>query len=641
VASRLKEFVVPVTGDATGFAKAMRDAASVASAESRRIERSLSGVNRLLGGLGVGISVAGFASAIKGAIDYGDKLRDLAKAANSTVEQVGALDFLAAKTGASVDEAARAVGRLQKNLGDVEGGGGKKAAAALDALGLSAEQLARSPVTEQLARIAGQLAQVESPAQRAAIGAALFGGSFRRLAPLLAEGEEGIRKITERFGELGGAITGENADKFDEFNDTIVDLQFAARNAFVELASGLAPTLTQFLVDVANLVPNARSGLTDFFTEIEEGVKRASGSLDSLDGKVAGGLAKIFKGTAFGDAKQRQADESNRRAGLLKQEADTLADFTKPQAEAPTFGRTTPQRTGVKDFNLQTGKSEAEKESDKRIKAAQREREKITRELKQESDDVRNYLQDVSRSREEAFAQSQTAIRREAAAAFDATRTPLEKYQIEVRRLLALGLDDETLQRAVSKAAAEMDEATAKTKETTKAANELGLTFTSAFEDAILEGEKLGGVLDSLAKDIARVLLRKTVTKPVTNLISGLVSGGTGGGGAGGFMSFLSGLFGNSKGGLYKVAGSGGGERPIAFTARAGEVVAVGTGMAQSAGGGAVVINNIGGPPIKGSRQRNVNGRREIDLMFTEAAGSATASGMLAPLGLSPPLVPR
>lgn len=49
---------------------------------------------------------------------------------------------------------------------------------------------------------------------------------------------------------------------------------------------------------------------------------------------------------------------------------------------------------------------------------------------------------------------------------------------------------------------------------------ELGGTFSSAFEDAIVEGQKFGDVLQGLAQDIQRILVRKTITEPLTSGIA-------------------------------------------------------------------------------------------------------------------------
>lgn len=55
------------------------------------------------------------------------------------------------------------------------------------------------------------------------------------------------------------------------------------------------------------------------------------------------------------------------------------------------------------------------------------------------------------------------------------------------------------------------------------AAEELGLTFKSAFEDAIIGGEKLSKVLDGVVQDIARLVIRKSITEPFVKWLGGLL----------------------------------------------------------------------------------------------------------------------
>lgn len=58
-------------------------------------------------------------------------------------------------------------------------------------------------------------------------------------------------------------------------------------------------------------------------------------------------------------------------------------------------------------------------------------------------------------------------------------------------------------------------------EEAKSAARELGMTFSSAFEDAVIGGNKLRDVFDGLMQDIARIVLRRTVTNPLAEAISG------------------------------------------------------------------------------------------------------------------------
>jgi hypothetical protein len=66
-------------------------------------------------------------------------------------------------------------------------------------------------------------------------------------------------------------------------------------------------------------------------------------------------------------------------------------------------------------------------------------------------------------------------------------------------------------------------------KKVDAAAVDLGWAFSSAFEDAIIGGEKLRDVVQGLAKDIARIILRQAVTQPMATAISGALAGVFGG----------------------------------------------------------------------------------------------------------------
>jgi len=72
------------------------------------------------------------------------------------------------------------------------------------------------------------------------------------------------------------------------------------------------------------------------------------------------------------------------------------------------------------------------------------------------------------------------------------------------------------------------------TRNVTEAANQLGLSFTSAFEDAIAGGKKFSEVLQGLAQDIEKILIRQTVTTPLEGAFASLT---------GSIAPTLSGLF--------------------------------------------------------------------------------------------------
>lgn len=66
-----------------------------------------------------------------------------------------------------------------------------------------------------------------------------------------------------------------------------------------------------------------------------------------------------------------------------------------------------------------------------------------------------------------------------------------------------------------------------KTKEAGDAARELGLTFQSAFEDAIIEGKKFSDVLAGIGQDLLRLTIRKSITEPAANWLSSALNLGS------------------------------------------------------------------------------------------------------------------
>jgi len=74
--------------------------------------------------------------------------------------------------------------------------------------------------------------------------------------------------------------------------------------------------------------------------------------------------------------------------------------------------------------------------------------------------------------------------------------------------------------QAMQKSRTEMEKVETATAAAQNAAEDLGLTFESAFEDAVIEGKKFRDVLKAIAADIARIILRRAVTEPLGDAVS-------------------------------------------------------------------------------------------------------------------------
>jgi hypothetical protein len=135
-----------------------------------------------------------------------------------------------------------------------------------------------------------------------------------------------------------------------------------------------------------------------------------------------------------------------------------------------------------------------------------------------------------------------------------------ERYQRRMERLSDIvvraekagrPVPDATVQREPERAMEDLENAEKRVgvaaEKTSETVRDLGLTFGSAFEDAIVKGEKLSSVMKGLLQDIARVIARRTITEPLANAASSALSGMS-------FDSVFSGV-GNWIGGLFRAEG--------------------------------------------------------------------------------------
>jgi hypothetical protein len=112
-------------------------------------------------------------------------------------------------------------------------------------------------------------------------------------------------------------------------------------------------------------------------------------------------------------------------------------------------------------------------------------------------------------------------ILRELPSAVQAAKAELTRYFDE--RLIDGLVNEADWKAAIDKINGLQDNAKEKSVEAKDAARELGLTFQSAFEDAIVGGNKLSDVLKGLAQDLTRLVIRKSITEPLAAAASGYI----------------------------------------------------------------------------------------------------------------------
>ena len=284
----------------------------------------------LVAGLSVGASVAFFRNVVDGI----DALNDLSDATGSSIENLSALEDVAARTGTSMDTVGSAVIKLNKTLADAKPG--SDAAAALDALGLSAKELKALDPAEALRRTAVALSGFADDGNKARLTQELFGKSLREVAPLL--------KDLAEAGSLNATVTTAQAKAAEAFNIEIFKLQKAA----VDVARDLAgPVVEAINATVEAFRKGAKEGKTFRETLADEQWKLLGLNFSDLGVEVARLQAQLAiepKGTGLYASLEKQLGEKTK--ALQAAQAATTAAFRPsqnygdgmPKPSAPAIG---------------------------------------------------------------------------------------------------------------------------------------------------------------------------------------------------------------------------------------------------------------------------------------------------------------
>ncbi len=553
------------------FESDMGKAARASEKTASQIAGAFGLIKAAAGGLAAGIGVGGLVALTKSTIDSLDALNDLKDATGASIENISALEDVALRTGTSLDTVGTSLVKFNAVLKDAKPG--NDAAAALEALGLSAEELKRLDPAEALRQTAVALSGFADDGNKARLTQELFGKSLREVAPFLKD-------LSEQ-AKLNATVTTEQAQEAEKFNLQLFAMQ---KNLQDVSRSLVGPILT---------------GMNGLIEKFKEGTKAGDGFIVTLlkqteiarllnlsgagkgfggDGKNAG-LAALTGSAEIGGAYDRSA------ARLLRQ-GKLSVDFNgaatppkrggKPQAEQLTDAQRALSAyvDGLSRALEQTKKLSAEEEALNflRFAGAQGQvpqvRELVLGLAKQI--DAQKELAEVERQRAELsrnfsleagdrVEKENAAYRDRIKSLTEGTASDVFKRQQEDVEFLqqALARTDITLGQyteSVQKLFGINEERIEKSK---SLAEELGLSFTSAFEDAIVGGKKFSDVIRGLEQDILRIITRQYVTKPLADGLGKLFKGegGDGGGFLGGISKFFGGLF-SADGGGYTGPGS-------------------------------------------------------------------------------------
>lgn len=275
-------------------------------------------------------------------IRFGDQIAKAARAAGIAAGEFSQYAAVAQSIGAEIPTLSTAFEILGRKISQ-SAAGNKEATRALTQLGLSAEFLRRLKPGEQLEQVADALLRLQNQSDRNALGNEVLGSSFEQLAPALAEGANGLRRLREEQERLGNTLTTEQIKKLEEAQQSVRALSAAWANFGRTLAVTVAPPLTVILTKLSQVVSPQQSldslraqlkSIENGYDEVAKAKLRAEiASLEGRGGTGRGGggrglggaldpalIAEISreldKGTAAADRMAASAAKAMRNASL-------------------------------------------------------------------------------------------------------------------------------------------------------------------------------------------------------------------------------------------------------------------------------------------------------------------------------------
>jgi len=329
---------------------------------------------------------------------------------------------------------------------------------------------------------------------RALTGAARALDGVRRGAGLLTEGERlaDLRKQAEAIAR-----------------------QIATLDAGIDTTRNngtLRPRLTE--EDRQRRLTELREQYREIQAEIAQ-QEQAAGERQRQEQERAGQQAAEARRTRAAQDVEELRKQLDDRFKIQQEYQDRLKRLREAEAAGAL---TSADRTRLETLALRE-RDEALRRLEPRVAAVRR----ASNEGAREAREAERELNDLLRERERLIQDNETAYER--------YQRRMERLSSLVERAERVGrpVPDTTIQREAERAMEELEKAEKRVQEGAERTNatvrELGLTFASAFEDAIVKGDKLSKVLQSLLQDITRIIARKTITEPLGNAVSSALSG--------------------------------------------------------------------------------------------------------------------
>lgn len=506
----LGDLVVKLSADVAQFSSDMGRAVHIANRNSEQMANAFSKVSSAAAAIGVSLGavfgVSAMTSMVSGIVKATAALDDMAERTGASVEKLSALAQVAAIGGHGTELLETSMIRLAKALGATDEKG-KAAREALESIGLNAADLKSLDPADALVVIAKRLEGYRDGMGKTALAMALWGKSGAALLPLLkdlATDTSSLRKITE-----------EEAAEAERLEKAWKRLTLQGEEFKKSIVLSMIPSLN----DIVEAMLSARKVGDGFWGSMFEGAKKATqammgwnaaGDLKNINKKISD-ITDTIAAHEFGPMQNEPAIQMRVKqlkadvAELVKQKK-LVEDIFKIEQPGAISGKGPDKPKSDVPFAAGDDTPAVNKELERAQALMKKQIEQFNHDYWasiEERNEVEVALVAAGQIRVlEEFTKAEKLMLQQIFDEIDA----IQERDIAVEQ--AAGL-------AANKGKSNFQELEEQTKKNAEAARELGMSFTSAFEDAVLNGKKMSEVLQGLAKDVARVFLRRGVTEPL------------------------------------------------------------------------------------------------------------------------------
>jgi hypothetical protein len=241
-----------------------------------------------------------FKRGIEGAIGLGDELWKLNKVTGVSIGSLGALQEASALTGTEMEQIAKGVGFMQRNLINAVKGQGQ-GQSALRLLKLDAQELVGLKPEVAFQKIGVAINALPDPALRTSAAMRIFGKAGRELLPFFSEvGKANFGSLSDRSRLLQA-----NSEKFHEATIQLRTAEMNLKTGFIGFAAGLLPAIGQVSkqlqgVNFAKVGEGWGKQLVNGIADVFSG-RFADRITAALKDKIADGLDATRDATSVGD----------------------------------------------------------------------------------------------------------------------------------------------------------------------------------------------------------------------------------------------------------------------------------------------------------------------------------------------------